>query len=53
MAHQRAIKEKTIAIILNLVYNEARCLSYNMYVISHSFIILDAPFKLIMKRELY
>ena len=38
MTHRRAIKEETLAINRDWVHNQARRLSHDAHVVSHSFI---------------
>ena len=52
MTRRDAIQEEIIAINSDWFYNQACRLSHNIHVIPHSFIILAALFKLIMKRRL-
>ena len=50
--HHRAIKEGTISMNRDCIYDKACILSNKIHDLSHYFIMLDDPFKLIMKRKL-
>ena len=52
MTYHRAIKEETIAINCERVYNQASRLSHDIHDISHSFITFNNLFKLITKIRL-
>ena len=52
LTHRCAIKEETIALNPDWVYNQACRLPHNIHSISHSVIMLNDLFKLIMKRRL-